>query len=354
MLWGMDDPMSTDGPRLLKKEQKTRRGVVTVLSYIYDAFDARHYDLFMRTWGEYITTGSARSLTEAHFRNLYESNPSGKSVIAVAEQEGDWVGSISAIPTSILCTDGGRKKALQVSDFMVDPLWQGQGLGGKLVQQLTEHLCDFHLPIYTFPNIRSVGVFLKQGYLELRSIPAVVFPLLPTGLFSRSAFHPGRRGRNVSIEEACQTADGLIALPRSNVVIEKSGTYLQWRYGQIRDRRDYCFTLVDPAKDNPPTLVVWCRFLFRKIPVQVILDVLSEEDAIPPFSEVAWAGMKEGAIFGVNNVERAAGTSLPLLAVQVPLRYDPRPARLLVPPNDKLSKTLFAACRFTTGDWMGF
>jgi len=328
--------------------------VLATSSIIYKNFNPKHYDLFIRTWGPYIAKGEAKPISETQLRLQYEANPAGSSALTIMEEDGVWIGTIAAIATSIITSDGTKRIAYQIGDFMVDPKYQGRGLGGKLLCELTGFLQDVAIFVYTFPNARSIGVFLKQAYLELRCIPVVIYPVLPTAILGKLRWGAKSRVTDLPIEQACKVADDLSARPRAKARIHKSGDYLHWRYGEMRDSSDYSFTLVERPKGAAPSLVVWSLFRYRGIPFQVIVDTLGEGEAGPALCEVASMGMGRGALLGVNNVERGPGWALPPFSVRVPRRFDPRPARLLVRPDDAASKEMFSECLFTTGDWMGF
>lgn len=323
-------------------------------SFRYEEYDPKHHDLFMRTWGGYIAKGNAKSITEDQLRLLYSANPAGNSILTIIEEGGVWIGAISAIATDIALPDGSAVTAYQIGDFMVDPKQQGRGLGGKLLRELTRFLVENGLRVYTFPNTRSVGVFLKQSYVEIRSIPMVVYPLLPAAAARGLTLGGKIMVRDVSIDVAGKIADELLASSSMRGIIAKSGDYLAWRYSRMRDSRDYCFSIVERADRDAPSLVVWSPFRYHRVTIQVVVDVISDPRYPPPLCEVAGKGMRRGALLGLNNVESGPGWSLPAFSIRVPRKYDPRPARLLVPPNDPASARLFSDCRFTTGDWMGF
>ncbi len=330
------------------------RDSLEAVSFVYEKFDSRHYELFMRTWGGFIAKGDAKQISEEQLRLLYDANPAGASLLAIIEENGVWIGAISAIATEVILPDGSIVRAYQIGDFMVDPAQQGRGLGGKLLRGLTRFLVERGDRVYTFPNIRSIGVFLKQGYLELRSIPLTVYPLWTA--MAVQTLRAGRRTRirEISAPEARGIADRLMAAPRSRGAIAKNGAYLAWRYEKMRDPADYRFLAVEQPKRGSTTIVVWSPFRYRGIRAQVVVDLIGDPQVPPTLCEAARSGARADACLGVHNVERRPGWSLPPLSIRVPRKYDPRPARLLVPPEDRASAELFALCDFTTGDWMGF
>lgn len=323
-------------------------------SSIYERFDPRHYELYRRTWQRYVADGEAIPITEPQLRALYEANPAGASVVAVAERGSEWIGAISAIAASFALPNGSNVNAYQIGDFMVDPNHQGKGLGGELLAELTRFLGALAAPVYTFPNSRSVGIFLKQSYIELRSLPLVAYPLPSAVIAAKLGSGAGARTRELTIEGACEVADELVSRPRRFGALAKSGDYLRWRYARMRSSDAYCFAAVEQAGGKGRALVASRQFRYRGVPVQVVVDVLDDGDSPLPLGAVASIGLRRGGIAGVSNVEPSRARGLPPLSVRIPRRFDPRPACLLVPPNQPAAAALFSDCRFATGDWMGF
>ena len=317
----------------------------------YPCFERPHHELFLRTWQMHINSGTGPHITEEQLRCLYERNPAGESVVAAARRSGEWVGSVAAIPTKIHAPEGGFTKAFQIGDFMVDPRFQGRGLGGRLLAALTRFLRSSEIPVYTFPNHRSIPIFLKQLYSELGYIPVCVMPLLPAALASVG---PLKRSsvRVLNLEEASALADELTKpLPRPAAIV-KSSEYIQWRWSLIRNVADYRFLRIESSDDAPPVMVVWRRFKYQRVPLQLIADFVSSGSDVIPLGAVAFDGVRKGAWMSVCNIEPEMRASPPL-AIRVPMKQDPRQARLLVPPGDTRSSNLFANSRFVMGDWMG-
>jgi len=318
---------------------------------VYRRFDRAHHDLFVRTWQEHIDAGAGKLVTEEQLRCLYERNPAGDAVVAVAREAGAWVGAVAAIPTNIHLPEGGTTRALQIGDFMVDPRFQGRGLGGRLLASLTRFLKTTEAPVYTFPNHRSIPLFFKQQYSELGYIPARVMPLVPALVVSACA-QRGRAVRVLSLKEAARLADELTKASARPAEIVKDSAYLEWRWSLIRHVEDYRFLRIESKDGAAPTLIVWSRLKYRHIPLQLIVDFVSSGSDVIPIGKVAADGLRQGALMSVCNIERRMRASPPL-AVRVPIRNDPRQAHLLVPPGDPRSASLFANSRFVMGDWMG-
>lgn len=332
----------------------TKRGAVVLSARVYERFRTEHHDLFVQTWADLIERGEAKPLTQAQLRSVYEGNPSGESIIAVAEHEGAWAGVIAAIPTTLIEPEGKRAPAYQIGDFMVHPDWRGQALGKALLMKLTGALDQRETHVYTFPNTRSINIFLRNGYRELRSLRTTVYPLLPAAILGRGLFRSDCRATEVSLDRACEVADGLVSGGPGRGSIEKSGAYLRWRYGLIRDRRDFVFSLFDAAAGESPVLCVWSRFRYRGVPVQVLVDYVAGRSGRIPTGSLARQGLSRGAWVGACNLEESEAASAPWLSVRMPVRFDPRPGRLLVRDGDRASAQLVSVCRFTMGDWMGF
>jgi GNAT superfamily N-acetyltransferase len=318
----------------------------------YPKFDRRHFELFARAWATYLARNEGKPLTEPQMRLMYEGNPAGESLVSVAEADGEWIGAISALPMYVSLAKGARAMIYQLGDLVVDPRHQGRGLGRRLAQDLTAALCRLRTPVFGFPNRRSVGIFRKEKYLEPRVIPTVVYS---THVAGRRRRHGERVSvREISVDDACLVADSVAALPRSRPRIEKSGTYLRWRYARMRDAHDYHFSLVERGSPTPPEIVVWTVFPYRGIRFQVVVDSVVAGEAAPHLRAAAAQAVRHGAWASVCHLERAPGWGRPPLAVRVPARLDPRPAVLIVPPDDGASLRLFDECLFTAGDWLGF
>jgi GNAT superfamily N-acetyltransferase len=323
-------------------------------SYMYHRFDIRHYELFQRTWRRFVDQGEAKAISSNQLRLMYEANPAGQSAITVIDDDQRWIGAVSAIPTLVRSADGATATAYQIGDFMVDPDYQGRGIGGKLLGGLTRFLANQGVLVYTFPNSRSIGLFLRQRYLEVRSIPAILYPTLLAAASAGGSKAVRRKAVDVSLDDACRAADELLARRSTAGAIAKSESYLRWRYGLMRNQDDYRFSICEDAVSGASTLLVWTVFTFKQMRVQVVTDAVHVEAMPALLRNVAQSGLRAGALFGLAHVETSLRSKLPPLALAILRRLDPRPASLLVPPNDPPSAALVSECRFVTGDWMGF
>ena len=320
----------------------------------YPRLDPAHHRLLTKTWQKFVEAGEAKGMSSEQLKGLYEENPAGESVVAWIEHEGVWVGAISAIATVIRRPDGKRLKSFQIGDFMVDPEWQGQGLGRMLLAALTEFLASCAEPVFTFPNARSIGLFLKAGYSELRRIPSLLYPLFLSVPLGAMIYRDRISVRDVALEEGKVVTDELMEFPRRSAMIDKSGAFIEWRYGLVRNIKDYTFSVVEDQSEGAIGLFVWSVHRYKGIGVQVVVDSLWTNRSSMAPDLIAGRGLSKGAVIGVTYEDPLEKQSGPHLAVSVPRRYEPRPARLLVPPGDSSSEALFRSCAFMTGDWMGF
>lgn len=317
----------------------------------YECFQQEHHTLFVRTWYELAAKGEAKALSESQLRSVYDKNPAGISHVAVAEHEGRWAGAIAAIPTKMVLLDGTRETAYQIGDFMVDLDWRGHGLGKALLSSLTGALEN--LKVYTFPNKRSIRIFLRNGFEEVRSLRTVVYPLRSASRTKRGR-SAGDQVREVSLDEACKIADLLLRKRSARGGIEKSGEYVKWRYSLIRDSDDFTFSSVAGAEGEPVALAVWSLLRHKGVQMQVLVDHIEAAGEEVPISALAAEGRRRGAFLGVVNLEEWELSSAPPLSIRMPAMFDPRPGTLLVRAIDRDSAKLLAECSFATADWMGF
>lgn len=337
-----------------EKELGKEQHAPTISTFVYDKYDNRHHDLFMRTWSKFIATGEAQPIDAEQLRRTYENNPSGASVLAVAELDGNWVGSASAIASTVIHSDGTCERSLQISDVMVDDAAQGKGIGWKLLVSLTSFLAESDELVYTFPNSRSIGLFLKQDYQELRRIPSVVGFIGIDAVLSLLSFSRSSVTRQISLRETCSIADQLLTVERSQACLKKDGAYIDWRYSMIRNEANYRFMVSETPSGEILALNVVCPYKFKGIPFMVVLDAISGKPHHKLRQSLAQTALSERYPFSLFHRDNHTPHSTPLVACGVPIYFDPRPYRLLTPPSDTHSAELFSNCRFTAGDGMGF
>lgn len=318
---------------------------VTISSCLYETYDSRHHNLYVRCWSQHIRAGTGKQVKAEQHRHQYAFNPFGRSFVTVARTGDRWVGAISAIPTRLI-RGSIVQEAFQIGDFMVDAEKQGQGIGFRILKDLTRCLAGSGRPVYTFPNSRSIGLFLKQGYRELRRLPSTLFAIVPGVQFLKRDAH----AEDVPLGDAAALADKLALTDSQPMCLLKDGAYLRWRYAGIRDPSAYRFTVMTPQSGTDEQLLVSTRYRFKGMPFLVLLDVIPRKR----HESIGLTHLQGGLSLGFGHRERDLADFRPRVRMDVPGRFDPRPMRLLVPPNDEGSAELFSACYFTTGDSMGF
>ena len=299
----------------------------------------------MRCWSQHIRTGTGKQVSAEQHRRVYETNPSGKSLITVARLEDRWVGAVSAIPTNLVRNSSVRT-SLQIGDFMVDAEQQGQGIGFRMLEDLTRCLAQSDRRVYTFPNSRSIGLFLKQGYRELKRLPSTLFGLVPGLPLLKRGVH----SEDLVLADAAAVADKLARAGTLPTSLLKDGAYLRWRYSEIRAPAQYRFTVIRPRSGQGEQLLVSTRYRFKGIPFVVLLDVIPRKR----HERISLTHLSGGWSLGFGHRERDLADFRPRAGIEASDRFDPRPMRLLVPPQDDGSAELFSECYFTTADSMGF
>ncbi|MCA9759500.1 MAG: GNAT family N-acetyltransferase [Candidatus Eisenbacteria bacterium] len=319
----------------------------------YSKIDPEHYSLFRATWAPHVDRGQGKMLDPDQLRRFYEENPAGPAVLAVATEGAQWQGAIAGIPTLLDDVDGTVTRAYQIGDFMVHPEAQGKGLGRKLLDALSRELKAMEDPVYTFPNRRSIGLFFRLGYTEVRRLDLLGYS---THLLRSLS---GRRARHIetdrlSLSEACEFADtlGKASGSAQRRGRHKDGGFIDWRYARVRTATDYRFLGIRDRERDGGAILVWTPFKYRGVTVQVIVDSVSWSGETSLVGIAAADAVREGVAAGICNLDR--GQRRPVGAVTVPKRLDPRPGRLLVPGEDPVSMSLAQQATFTTGDWMGF
>ena len=104
----------------------------------------------------------SKPLREPLWDWAYINNPTGKPIVAIAEEDGRIVGHYAMIPIPCLQEDVPVTGYLSMTT-MVRPDFQGKGLF-KLLAQTVYQNREVESFVYGFPNSKSVGGFKK--YLE--------------------------------------------------------------------------------------------------------------------------------------------------------------------------------------------
>ena len=333
----------------------------------YPRYDqGNHYKLFTKAWAEHFATGGQARLSPATQANLYENNPAGAAVLAKARKEDEWVGALSAIPFRVQLDQKTLVTAYQLSDALVSPRYQRQGILTRLVETLTREL-DFPSPsiIYTFPNLRSGDAFLHNGYRRARVLPtrfyfpapaALIYRLDPEDKTYRRFKHPVARYREVGLDEASELISSL-ETPLPHLIRDQA--YLKWRYFQPAGEDRFRLLAIEPLPSGAPLIAVVTCHRYGRRKYSIFLELLPETGKDnPPWLAglLRKLGRQQGCGLLYSN-EKIGGRMLsPAWGAPLPNRLNPRPVELLIypqPGNHDLEE-IFLQTRFTTADWLGF
>jgi hypothetical protein len=160
-----------------------------------------------------------------------------------------------------------RARIACVQDVAVEGSLRGQGRFRALAEFATADLAGSDIDvIYTFPNERSIHTFLKyNGYHRVRALPTCVLPVRGGGLLPSRLKGPGLvRALDAATDRAMRiftprgsaemkltvrsAGDAAVAgvfaanedSPRFR--IDRSATYLRWRFEEQPEAKHYVFT----------------------------------------------------------------------------------------------------------------
>ena len=258
-----------------------------------------------------------------------KANPAGLSICAVAFEESQCVGNVTAIPIRFL-----GKTGYQIGGFFVDQKYQGRGLGKKLLLEITYALREKKDTfIYTFPNARSIGIFYKLGYRLISRIPTYIFPW--------------KKGNNIleAIEPKEISIENLEGFGKGGIIRDQS--FFNWRYCGPGSENRYKF-LIGKVENKLDFVVITSKHNFKRITFTIIVDILASSTIT--FLKAINAAQKLGKMVYMNT--NAPHEYLPFARVPIPERFNQRSVYLLVYPGDFNSGSISQG--IITGDWFGF
>jgi len=300
------------------------------------------------------------------------ANPGGPSIVAAATMDGICVGNISATPFRFTTRAGQRLCAYQLGSVAVDARHQRQGIGGKLVRAITEHLAAIPDSFtYIYPNTRSDPVLRRAGYAAADDIPTYV--LVPSKLSFATAAQGARlTDRRFGAWHIAQTdLAGIMAMaddwpaPRGTQPgFARDRDFFAWRFaGPGADTR-YRFLLCRAENGSDTFAAVLAHHVFSGFRFAVLVDLLSPAPMAHyglalKAAQVAGGLAAERFVYVNSNLPRlaqgASAVSSSPLAVRVPDAVNPRPVRLLYFPRKGMAlREEIDAGMAMTGDWMGF
>ena len=258
-----------------------------------------------------------------------DSNPAGPAWCAMALEDDQCIGNVTAIPMRFI-----GKRGYQIGGFFVDQKHQRKGIGKDLLFEITSELNKKpNAFIYTFPNLRSIEIFYRMGYKFVAKIPTYILPW--------------KRGTSdLEIKSPSEKLIEKVKVFHSGGIIRDT-KFFEWRYcGPGADTR-YKF-ITGRSNASIDFVAVITNHQFNKIPFIVLVDILASS---PKYFQAAFrAAQGQGKLTYVNtNIPKRY---LPFFRVSIPDRVNPRPVNLLVYPGDfdgrKISEGII------TGDWLGF
>jgi len=160
----------------------------------------------------------------------HEDNPFGKSIIRVAEDDGQIVGTRSLWAWNFNYM-GRSVKAYQPCDTLVDRAYRGKGLFSKMtLDAISEAIRMEAQFLYNFPNNNSVAGYLKLGWQLVDNIPWYIKVTQISGLPSFNK----QLKRRILDQNFCETVK---VVPKEKQLDTSSifktlwsNKYIQWRY----------------------------------------------------------------------------------------------------------------------------
>jgi len=197
--------------------------------------------------GEYLRWPSGAD-ADALWRWKHVENVFGRSEVWVGTEDGNVVAVRSFMRWRLVDSSGAPFEAARAVDTVTHPSHRGRGW----FRELTEHGVDalqasgVHL-IFNTPNGQSGPANARLGWQDLQRPTVWVMPTGPRSLLrmlgSRSAadLRPRPSGIGLPVDEAL-AVPGVSALlqrrvpPAGSLATDRSGAYLQWRYGNPEHR----------------------------------------------------------------------------------------------------------------------
>jgi len=281
------------------------------------------------------------------------ANPAGRGIVVLAEDAGRAVGHVSAIPFRYLRRDGALTTGWQVSCFVVDATVQRQGVGQGLFAELLAAIGRDERRgfVFTHPNPRSHGLFLRFGARELVRARTL---LVPPALRGIPRDEQGRRWSVSALDvEGARAELSRLRFPEpQRGAFLRDADFFRWRFLDAPAAPRYRFARAAPDGGGESLLLALGEHRAHGVRFTILVDAVPD-----PF---------RGRFALAVRAARSAGGSRPLylttnarwkggpLALSVPRSLDPRPVFLvLFPGHDELAPEL-AEAPILTGDWMSF
>jgi GNAT superfamily N-acetyltransferase len=189
--------------------------------------------------------GPARVRPPAFFRWKHAANPFGRSLMLVAEHDGELIG-LRAFMRWRFEAAGGEIRAVSAVDTATHPEYQGRGVFSSLTRVALDELRGDADMVFNTPNEKSLPGYLKMGWTKVGKVPVFVRIGRPLRFLAgfgslRQAGQPAQASPTVAAPLAGEVihrqreaiGDLLAAAPQSNGRIRTARDlpYLEWRYG---------------------------------------------------------------------------------------------------------------------------
>jgi len=292
------------------------------------------------------------------------ANPAGRAWIAFAREEGRNVAAVAAVPARFRARADRGVTGYQIGTFVVDPSVQRQGLGSRILVELTRVLVE--LPdsfVYAYPNPRSQAALDRSGYLRVAEIPTIIH--LPTyrSLVAKSATSlrdsPGSAWdlELVQANDAERAIRALGQLAHEPPGFVRDRSYFTWRFFGPDGSERYSFVRCTCAADRRSFVLALARHRFKGLHFAILADVFPNvfvENHALAIRAAQIAARRLGAWFVYVNTN-APGTSGVPWSVRLPRARNPRPVQLMIyPKNNAVAPDELRASLAMTADWNGF
>lgn len=197
----------------------------------------------LRLLTETMAGGPTGTRSAELWRWKHRRNPFGRSLVLVAEVEGELAG-LRTFMRWRFTRHGRTIPAVRAVDTATHPRFQGRGIFTRLTRQaLSELAADSNL-VFNTPNSNSLPGYLKMGWTIVGRVPIALRVARPLA-FARRARHaahgaptgsppatglPPAREILADIAAVQQLLDQA-RTPGGRIVTDRDAEYLSWRYG---------------------------------------------------------------------------------------------------------------------------
>jgi GNAT superfamily N-acetyltransferase len=314
--------------------------------------------------------------TADHLRRILgRENPGGQTWFAMARERDRCVGTAAATPFRFRTRAGRLLTGFQLGSIAIDPSFQRQGVGSRLIAEITAYLADKPDSFtYIYPNTRSMQVLLRQGYETAAAIPTYVH--LPTVAFlgipgraeAKFLVRDGYGGSwDVEIVTPSVLSRAMALFPEDDGGAGgfiRDAAYCRWRYCGPHTESRYQFAVLRPQTGNGGAVVVLTSHEFNGIRFTIVVDLFSASPsrhygpaitAAQIYGSRAWARL----VYSASNIPILAclrrGLKAKSWRVTVPDFANPRPIKLLLHTESSgVDRDELANGVAPAGDWMGF